>query len=228
MSAPPDARKRLIAALHAEAKARGLDEDTRRDLIERVTGQRSSKDLTIPQLGLVLDALKGSGRGTDDRQQASKLRALWRSLYQLGHVENPSNAALAAYVCRQTGIEALRWNRAADLHRAIDCLGQWCRRVGYEPTRYAGIGPLQGRFEVALIEAQWRRLADLGAFGAAGDFAIIGKRLMVMFGVQAPGFLTPEQAQEVIRNFGAWIRRVKAKGVGLAQGGDPPKKNPFP
>lgn len=58
MSKPGEKRTRLLAAIHAEAKARGLDRDAYEAVLESVTGYRSAKHLKVPQLYRVLDAIK--------------------------------------------------------------------------------------------------------------------------------------------------------------------------
>ena len=56
-------RRRFLAAIHAEAKRIGLDDETRYALQERCTGHRSCKDMTFQQLGQVLTAVRRAGRG---------------------------------------------------------------------------------------------------------------------------------------------------------------------
>ena len=58
-----DRRKRDLAAIHAGAKQLNLDEDTRRDLIERVTGYRSAGDLDDAGRTAVLNELRRLGAG---------------------------------------------------------------------------------------------------------------------------------------------------------------------
>lgn len=60
---PGDKRKRDLAAIHAGAKQLNLDEDTRRDLIERITGQRSAGALDDAGRAQVLQELRRLGAG---------------------------------------------------------------------------------------------------------------------------------------------------------------------
>lgn len=54
---PNQARKRKLAAIHAEKKSLGLDDSTYRALLERITGHRSAADCTLPQLAAVIAEL---------------------------------------------------------------------------------------------------------------------------------------------------------------------------
>lgn len=58
---PGDKRRRDLAAIHAGAKQLNLDESTRRDLIERVTGQRSAGDLDDAGRARVIEEMKRLG-----------------------------------------------------------------------------------------------------------------------------------------------------------------------
>ncbi|HVJ53474.1 MAG TPA: regulatory protein GemA [Aliidongia sp.] len=212
-------RNRQLAAIHAGRKQLGLAEDDYRALVRRHSGERtrSAGELTPKERGELLDHLRRCGagtknapsaRGTDARRQAAKLRALWLSLWQLGQVERPDDAALAAFVMRQTGIEALRWNSAADLNRATEALKGWCERVGYHPEPSRMEGPCKGRYEPVLIRAQWERLIQLGVF-KHGIFAALHTWLHKQgWPVSDPGWLEVEAAQEAVKRLGKWVRRV--------------------
>jgi phage gp16-like protein len=54
---PADLRKKQLARIHASKKAMGLDDETYRDLLERVTGKRSSAVLDDAQRDAVLKEL---------------------------------------------------------------------------------------------------------------------------------------------------------------------------
>lgn len=59
-----DKRRRDLAAIHAEAKKRGVDEDTRRAMIRRISAGRtaSSADLSAEERGHLLRELGGRSR----------------------------------------------------------------------------------------------------------------------------------------------------------------------
>ena len=60
---PSDRRKQDLKAIHAGARQLNLDEDTRRDLIERVTGYRSAGQLDDAGRAAVLQELRRLGAG---------------------------------------------------------------------------------------------------------------------------------------------------------------------
>ena len=60
----PDRRRRLLSAIHAEAKSRGISEPARRELQMRVAGADSCAKMSLDELGRVLDAIKRSGSPT--------------------------------------------------------------------------------------------------------------------------------------------------------------------
>jgi hypothetical protein len=212
-------RRRDLAFIHVAKKQLGLAEDTYRALVSRFSDNRtdSAGELRVAERIKLMDHLRAAGagvmqkgRGGDGRDQASKLRALWRSLYQLGEVEQSGDDALAAFVMRQTGIEALRWNRSADLNKGIESLKGWCIRIGYEAERCDIKGPCIGRFEPGLIRAQWKRLIETGAMRNR-DPALGGWLMRRGYSVDNTDELTIDFAQDAVRVLGAWLRRERRK-----------------
>lgn len=141
-------RTARVRAIMAACHSRGIDDDTRYDIIERVTGKRSTKDLSLPELGKVLDELNrdaGARNGTTRRRKSStrrqpsirpvqgKIRALWWTCYWLGavhHGDATMDAALDAFVERQTGITALRFLTHDEAPSVIEALKDIARRHG--------------------------------------------------------------------------------------------------
>ena len=109
-AAPAPVRRRLLAAIHARAKAVGIPEDDRRDLQARLTGRRSCADMTLPQLRRVAEDLRlaelrlrprpvDAGRAPDAREgMRRRARALARNLGVAG------DAYLDAITRRQSGV----------------------------------------------------------------------------------------------------------------------------
>ncbi|MBB5046768.1 phage gp16-like protein [Rhodopseudomonas rhenobacensis] len=146
-----------IAMIHLLAKQAGIDDDCRRDVMEAVCGKRSARDLTAIEAVNVIDRLKGASKSADiDGPYGKKIRALWISAWNLGVVHNRTDAAMLAFVERQTGIERTRWLRAAkDARKAVEALKQWlAREAGVKWP--AGDDPIAVRR--AVIEAQQRLL----------------------------------------------------------------------
>ncbi len=229
-------RRPILAKVHCAKRDLRLDDDTYRDLLERVTGKRSAAECSTAELGRVLDELRSKGwtatrgptragtRKLATSGQASKIRALWLSLYQLGEVKDPSEAALSAFVRRMTGVEALQWLTPDKADTAIDALRGWCERIGFvEPTaeelrkvnewrRGAGLDPVDAGFlaKMALLEALWRKLLAAGAFSPYADEGSLGEWLR-RHGAAVSWFLSPDQITLAIEELGGWLRRVIAK-----------------
>jgi phage gp16-like protein len=62
-------RKRQLARIHQAKKALALDDDTYRALLERVTGLKSSADMTAAQRNAVLREFARLGFKVDDQQR---------------------------------------------------------------------------------------------------------------------------------------------------------------
>ena len=69
-----------------------------------------------------------STRALADDAQSKKIRALWLELHGVGKVRDPSEASLAAYVKRQTRVEALQWLDTQQASRVIEALKGWLAR----------------------------------------------------------------------------------------------------
>jgi len=95
----------------------------------------SAKTLSNSQLFAALEEMKRLGfkpkskragnRKLADDDQSKKIRSLWLELHQMGRVRNPSEASLAAYVKRQTRVEALQWLSTEQAGRVIEALKKW-------------------------------------------------------------------------------------------------------
>lgn len=126
-----DPRTRKIRAIMAACNRLGLDEDARRDRIEQISGQRSLSRLNDGQLGKLLDGLNGGWKaGRADRPHLGKIRALWWTLYWLGEIDEPGDAALNAFVKRQTGLASLRFVDHRHSHSVIEALKAIANRAG--------------------------------------------------------------------------------------------------
>lgn len=132
-------KPKLIQLIHIAKGQLGLDDDTYRHALHSVTGQSSTKQMTIKQLNDVLDHFKAKGfkvkpakkagkvKQADDNQ-SKMIRSLWIQLHKVGKVRNPSEAALAKYVERQTGKSALQFLSTKDASRVIESLKKWLNR----------------------------------------------------------------------------------------------------
>lgn len=161
-------RKQMLAKIHIGKKQLGLDEDTYRELLLRVTGKASAKDMTHEELLKVLAEMRSKGftpRTADGRTKTlgeqtylPKLRALWISGFHLGVVDDVSEEAMFVFIKRQTGVDHPRWLQEHDrAMAAIEGLKSWLAREARVDWRSYPHHP-QG----AVIYAQLRMLADRG------------------------------------------------------------------
>ena len=122
--------------------------DQIRSILQRFGGKESSSDLTVPELEQVLEHLKRSGfkvrskgkpakpkavkakpsRPLAQDAESKKIRALWLFLHELGAVKNPSEEALATYVKRIAGVDALQWISGEQAERLIETMKKWAMR----------------------------------------------------------------------------------------------------
>lgn len=235
-------RSAMLAKIHIAKKELGLDDDTYRAVLERLTGHTSSAKCSDAQLADLLAHFKAEGfkarstarstrvkvagnRPLADAPHASKIRALWITLYELGVIADSSEAALAGFVRRQAKVEALQWLSPDQAPRVIEALKRWATREAgvdwspYRITKYwsggRGIAVEEDRPKLRVIEAQWRRLAALGAVRSDSPAM---RDTWVEKAVKSPcviglGNLTDEQADGVIRSLGRKLRAALEKAA---------------
>ena len=66
----------------------------------------------------------------DADERWGKARALWAALARAGHVRTDTDAALLAYVKRQTKCDAWRFLSGRQINTVIEAIKRWCLRVG--------------------------------------------------------------------------------------------------
>jgi len=231
-------KRAMLGKVHIAKKDLALEEDSYRDLLERVTGKRSAAGLRQAELHDVIEELKRLGwkakktgpkragkRKLAQGDQAAKIRALWLDLWHLGEIRDPSEDALAAFVARVTGVEALQWIDGDQADRVIKALRGWLTRIGFAfpgaETREAilvwrtaaGLELVPEGFadKVAMLQCQWKRIQDSGTMKFA-FFAALGQWCAKTYGPAAPYFLSPEQADKAIEELGRWVRKVYGVG----------------
>lgn len=134
-----NSKPRLIQLIHVAKRDLQLDDDTYHHLLTETTKKESTRDMTVPQLERVLATLKARGfvvkaKNAGTRPQAKdpqskKIRSLWLQLNTLGALEDCSEAALATYIKRITGVEALQWLNTAQASQVIETLKKWVKRI---------------------------------------------------------------------------------------------------
>lgn len=209
------ATSRQIAAIHATAKAGGLDEAARREVMTAVAGKASSRDLTADEAGRVIERLKAlapsqrSPARRLDGRYASVLRALWLSGWNLGVVSNRRDEALIAFVERQTGIDHPRWLvDPADARKAIEGLKLWLKRE-------AGVAWSDKHFVVHRDEAgQVRGYGD----EPCAKRSVIGAQRAILrdLGLPMPDVpasdASPDELDAMIARNGEAIRKARRSG----------------
>lgn len=133
-----DKKQQLIRLIHVAKSKLALDDDTYRAMLMRIGGKKSSAEMSVPKLLLVLEHLKESGfkvssktpnRPMANDPQSKMIRGLWLQLAKMGVVRNSSEAALAAFVERMTKVSALQWLSTPQASQVIEHLKEWRQRV---------------------------------------------------------------------------------------------------
>ncbi|WP_119301122.1 gp16 family protein [Dongia deserti] len=230
-------RKKELAKIHLAKKALGLDDDTYRSLLIRVAGKDSAGDLDQAGRTKVLDYFKA--KGFDDRRikragpgsksgarplaegaEASKMRALWLALFQLGEVQESGEAALAKYAERMTGKAALQWLDQRDVAKVINTLRAWCGRLGFLQPNSFHLDHINSRRREAMLEevdtgfaakcalllTLWKRAGNTIADGAP-----IEAWLRIHYRVEQVWMMTSDGLDDAIAALGAVVRRQKRR-----------------
>jgi hypothetical protein len=160
----PTIPKNHLAAIHIAFKALGLSKEDACALKLTLVGVDSAKDMTPQQRRRLLAHLAGlqAGRAVQRGEKPAyvpkrpalhhaaadvqderwhKARMLWRVLADAGHVRLGTDAALMAYVKRQTDVEHWRFLNSYQINQVIESLKRWCARknVALRP-----LAPAQG------------------------------------------------------------------------------------
>ena len=205
-------RQSLIRLIHVAKRDLQMAEDTYRDLLQSIGNASSSSELSDSKLEKVLEHMKRAGFKVRSKRAAApekrpsrplaadpeskKIRALWLFLHQLGAVKNPSEAALAAYVKRIAGIDALQWASSAQAERIIETMKKWAMR-----------------FLPAAVEQLARKVAEATNSGALQlDELTVGRLSSCIHTAQSRGTYDPMLA--------AWemLTEVNQKGEEVRHG----------
>jgi len=145
---PAKIRHQLLAKLHIAFKQIGIDEDTHRAMLERITGGRSDSaaDMTIAELEAAVEELTRKGfrpappaarqgdwvkinPNSPDAKHKRKLLAQAYEMERIGAVKADSTSRwLRKFIKRQTGRDALQWLDATDCNKVIEGLKFWRQR----------------------------------------------------------------------------------------------------
>ncbi|MBF0247139.1 MAG: regulatory protein GemA [Alphaproteobacteria bacterium] len=230
-------RTGLIAKIKIGQKDLGWDDDTYRDVLSlRYDGKTSATQLTYPELEDLLEHLKESGfkpkrkaptrAGTlklADGDEERKMRALWISLYHLGVVRDPAEAALVRFAQRVSGgrdrgKQALQWLNINEAQKVIEALKAWAVRdggVSWEPYRRfigSGVNDFEAIHQprARVIEAQWRILLQLGVVYDPRGYNNYAARISGNHAHTHLMALTEDELDKAEEALGAQIRKALA------------------
>ena len=134
------------AAIHVLKSKLQLQDDDYRALLRSLTQKTSTKDMSDRERQQVRDHMQALAermgvakplqrRATTFAQRKAaasprerKVWVIWLDMARSGLVHNKSGQALDAFVCRQTGVTALRWCNAKQLDAVIEALKAWQKR----------------------------------------------------------------------------------------------------
>ena len=169
--------------------------------------------MTPSEKDAVLDELRHMGFRPDGRRRlegpyAKKLQALWIAGWNLGLMRSRDDAALIAFVKRQTGIDDVRFlHDPAAAAKAIEALKGWLARDGGVDWTDDRERPswLQDH-SAKIAEAQWRLLEPgqpAGSRFVAAVFEITGAQ-------RSLGALRSADWRAVTNCFGARVRALSS------------------
>ncbi|MCO7025100.1 regulatory protein GemA [Vibrio paracholerae] len=131
-----------------------LSDEAYRDLLEEVTGQRSSRGLDDFKLSKMVDRMKQMGFVPVNKNkvevkkfrayESEKILAIWITMFKQGFVRNGNDAALDAYVKRMTsqingaGVAKLAWLDSDQATYVLEALKKWHYRMMCDAIVAAG------------------------------------------------------------------------------------------
>ncbi|EJG5922339.1 DUF1018 domain-containing protein [Salmonella enterica] len=139
-------RASLITLIHVARRELRLDEDTYKDALHTATGKTSCRDMTQAELSKALAAFEKCGFKVRSKPQnralkpatvTAKIRAIWRLMHVQGFLGSDSEAALNAWVRKQTasanggeGVANYQWleRESALASDVLERLKRWHRR----------------------------------------------------------------------------------------------------
>lgn len=210
-------RVRMMTAVRAACKRQGIDDDMRKEVQTALTGVASMSDMSMAQLGQLLDHLNKGWKGPmGHRAHVGKIKALWWSLYWLGAIDEPGDRAISAFVERQTGVSSLTFLDHRKAFAVIEALKGWLVRVGVEWPESETVARI-----AQAVPAYTDQLADRHAILAALDAALrkgdelrthYALYLQTALGLSANHhFWTAAELDTGIRLMGRKLRRMKGK-----------------
>jgi hypothetical protein len=137
---PAADRRAMLAKIHLARKQMGLDDETYRETLQRVVGQRTCVTCSDAQLHLVLAEFQRLGwkpqpaARRSDKAQVRMIYAIWADIRPL--LDDAGDEALRGFVRRQThspahpeGVDAPEWLSGAEAAKVIEGMKGWLARL---------------------------------------------------------------------------------------------------
>lgn len=207
-----------LAAIYVAKKQLGLEEDDFRDVCERVTGKRSTREMNEPQRMRLVEHFRDHGfkpvsKGSRNRltgKFAAKLQALWIAGWNLGVFKNNDDKAMFAFVQRQTGLDAIRFvHYFDDATKAIEGIKSWIERKVGPVWREPVNNDIWRKTDGGKIAAmQWSILSQHDRLPEPGGFDVYVRKLL---GKDTAFVLTDVSARQwhtVMNTLGHLVRKV--------------------
>ncbi|RJG46462.1 regulatory protein GemA [Mesorhizobium sp. DCY119] len=199
-----------LAVIQIARKQLGLDEDTYRAVLVRVTGKGSTRDMSEAERQRVVSEFRNHGfmpvqKGLQG-PFAKKLQALWIDAWNLGIVRDRRDAAMLMFVKRQTNIDHTRFLLdGKDAAKAVDALKAWMAREAHVDWSDSVALPAWLRCPGAKIAvAQWQILARCEKVDPQGFRAFVSDL------AKPVDRMGERDWMPVMNALGALIRTVKA------------------
>lgn len=218
-----------LAAMHVAKRQLGLDDGTYRAVLTQVTGKASGKDMSEGERRKVVARFRemGFGQASTGRRKplegpyAKKLQALWIAGWNLGLVKDRTDAALVAFVKRQTGIDHIRFvSEPEDAAKAIEALKAWMAReagVQWDPGRLAPDWARRPGYRIALaqFEILKRGMARLSPAIHSTNVDLKGVQTLTLW-MQSrrygtPATLVDTEWHDVMNELGRHLRDLKSE-----------------
>ncbi|MFZ3487261.1 gp16 family protein [Vibrio harveyi] len=132
-----------------------LSDETYRDILQEITGQRSSRGLDDRKLGKIVDRMKQMGFVPVSKKrtklskpralEAEKIRAIWITMSKQGFLHSGTDLALDGFVKRMTsqlngkGVAKLVWLDSYQASYVLEALKKWHYRVMRDAVIAAGV-----------------------------------------------------------------------------------------
>ena len=217
-------RNLMIKKIKTAQRHFNMDDATYRNFLFSIVKRRSCTDCSDFQLAQVINAFEkegfrnvGNSRATRaEGKYAPVLKAVWLSGWNLGVVKNKDDAAMIAFVQRQTGVSHTRFlTDERDARKAIEGMKRWIARES--SLEWPGKGSQEAKR--AVVKAQWRRLFALGEITIDGDdpYSGLAEEMARILHIPVSSIDHPdireEEFDKVQVAFGKKIRSAMAKAA---------------